>query len=103
MRDDCLDLRRQREFIVITSGCGKGEKGERGDREGNTRQPERHREKTTRDICLPDSQWKQCALQQGDNRERERERRWERGGEAEQVDMSQHVAWGKNCGSREEK
>lgn len=80
----------------------KTKEEEGGDTEGNTRQPLQHREQISIEICLPDSQREQCALQQGDNREREKvEER--RGVEAERVDMSQHVAWGRNCGFGEEK
>ncbi len=70
MRDDCLDLCRQREFIVITSGRRKEKRREGGDTEGNMRQSERLREKLYREICLPDSCRQQCALQRGDNTER---------------------------------
>lgn len=47
---------------------------------------------------------KSSVLCSGEITERERVKVEERrGGEAEQVDMSQHVAWGRNCGFREEK
>ncbi len=100
MRDDCLDLRRQREFIVITSGCGK-EKTREGVTEREARGSQRDAERKLFEKCVFLAHSGIAVLC---SREiTEREWRWERGGEAEQVDKSQHVAWGKNCGSGEEK
>lgn len=63
MRDDCLDMCRQRQFIAKHLDVKYKEGRE------NKKQPESHRGKTSRKIGLSDSRKKLCALQQGDNRE----------------------------------
>lgn len=103
MRDDFLDLCRLGGFVAITSGYGK-EKA-RGERvtETEARDSQRESQRKFLEKRLPDSQTKQRGLQQWDNREREKERGRGEEGKAEQVDMSQLVAWGTNCGFGEEK
>lgn len=99
MRDDFLDLCRLGGFVVITSGYRK-EKA-RGERVTETEARDSRRESQRKNVFLTHRQSSVVCSSEITEREKERGRGEE--GKAEQVDMSQHVAWGTNCGFGEEK